>query len=181
MDAFGQCLLGKQLRLKVKKNDKVLNDLQSAFGYRLGKFVDIGRIGLFPLSLIRAEKLVKNNVIMFGNAAHFLHPVSAQGFNLSVRDIGTLQSLIQKYGISENNDRLMSEYEGSRLYDQKRTSVITSRLIDVFGDQSFMFQTGRKVGLHLLERSSFAKQVMNKIMMGRDGKLSRLHLSKVES
>ena len=160
---------------------EILKKTQEQFGYRLGRFLNIGKVGWFPLSLIRAEKLYKDNVLLFGNAAHFLHPVSAQGFNLSVRDIACLGDLISEHGLNEDNHILLEQYEVQRLNDQKRTATITNGLIDIFGEQSLKYCVGRRLGLHFFERSKFGKKLMNKVMMGRDGKLSRLHLNKIES
>jgi len=166
---------------KSLESKQILQRVQKHFGYRLGKMTNIGKVGMFPLSLIRAEELYSDNVLLFGNAAHFLHPVSAQGFNLSVRDIGTLYDLIVKLGLADCNNQLLQEYEKFRLHDQKRTASITNGVVDIFGNQSMQYILGRNIGLHLLERSNSSKKLMNKIMMGRDGKLSSLHLNKVES
>jgi 2-octaprenyl-6-methoxyphenol hydroxylase len=160
---------------------EVLKKIQNQFGYRLGRFENIGKTGWFPLSLIRAERLYKDNVLLFGNAAHFLHPVSAQGFNLSVRDIACLCDLLSEHGLNQDNKVLLQQYEVKRLSDQTRTANITNGLIDIFGEQSLKYRIGRGLGLHIFERTLFGKKIMNKIMMGRDGKLSRLHLNKVES
>lgn len=157
----------------------MLRHIQSHFGYRLGRFVEMGRMGLFPLSLIRAKTLYQHNVLLFGNAAHFLHPVSAQGFNLSMRDVGVLQQLIQQEGLATDNSHLLAQYQKHRLFDQNRTAYITNGLIDLFGLHFSLYKTARTMGLHFLERSNIIKSQMNQIMMGRDGKLSPIHLNKV--
>jgi 2-octaprenyl-6-methoxyphenol hydroxylase len=60
--------------------------LQGVFGYRLGTLKQVGARHLYPLSLVEAEEQVRPHLVMLGNAAHSLHPIAGQGFNLSLRD-----------------------------------------------------------------------------------------------
>ena len=56
--------------------------LQQCFGYRLGELTLSAPRHAFPLSLIRADDIIGNRAVIIGNAAHQLHPVAGQGFNL---------------------------------------------------------------------------------------------------
>jgi hypothetical protein len=60
--------------------------LQGVFGYRLGTLKQVGARHLYPLSLVEAEEQVRPHLVVLGNAAHSLHPIAGQGFNLSLRD-----------------------------------------------------------------------------------------------
>jgi 2-octaprenyl-6-methoxyphenol hydroxylase len=64
--------------------------LQDAFGYRLGKFSKVGKRAAYPLALTKANGLIAKRSVVVGNAAHGLHPVAAQGFNLGMRDVAAL-------------------------------------------------------------------------------------------
>jgi len=64
--------------------------LQDTFGYRLGRFSKVGKRAAYPLALTRANGLIAKRSLVIGNAAHGLHPVAAQGFNLGMRDVATL-------------------------------------------------------------------------------------------
>ena len=67
-----------------------LGELQQAFGYRLGSLRQVGARHLYPLALVEAREQVRPHLVLLGNAAHSLHPVAGQGFNLSLRDAQTL-------------------------------------------------------------------------------------------
>ncbi|MFP3589754.1 FAD-dependent monooxygenase, partial [Paraburkholderia sp. SIMBA_055] len=67
-----------------------LRALQGVFGYRLGALRQVGARHLYPLSLIEAQEQVRPHLVVLGNAAHSLHPIAGQGFNLSLRDVQSL-------------------------------------------------------------------------------------------
>ena len=50
----------------------------------------------YPLKFMLADKLHAPRLALIGEAAHSMHPVAGQGFNLSVRDIGVLGDLIRR-------------------------------------------------------------------------------------
>ena len=42
------------------------------------------------MTLVEAEEQVRSHLAVLGNAAHSLHPIAGQGFNLSLRDASAL-------------------------------------------------------------------------------------------
>lgn len=54
----------------------------------LGKFTLLGEVSRFPMSLLRAERLYADRLILIGDAAHSFPPIGAQGLNLGLRDVG---------------------------------------------------------------------------------------------
>src|SRR3569623_2894251 len=67
-----------------------LQALQQRAGHRAGRFVKVGRRRTYPLMLLRAREHVRPRLALIGNAAHTLHPVAGQGFNLGLRDVAVL-------------------------------------------------------------------------------------------
>ena len=76
--------------------------LQETFGYRLGKFSKVGKRAAYPLALSKANGLIARRSVVVGNAAHGLHPVAAQGFNLGMRDVAALCDCIADARIEES-------------------------------------------------------------------------------
>lgn len=68
--------------------------LQQAFGWRAGRFVQVGARSAYPLRLTRALETTAPRTVLVGNAAQGLHPVAGQGFNLGLRDAVTLAELL---------------------------------------------------------------------------------------
>ncbi len=71
-----------------------LAELQRRFGFRLGRFLKLGRRIPYPLSLTQAARTSAGRCVIVGNAAQSLHPVAGMGFNLGLRDVACLAELI---------------------------------------------------------------------------------------
>src|SRR4029077_9824894 len=71
-----------------------LAEVQRRFGFRLGRFLKVGRRVPYPLALTRAERLSSGRCVIVGNAAQGLHPVAGMGFNLGLRDAASLAELV---------------------------------------------------------------------------------------
>ncbi len=147
----------------------ILKEVQRIFSYRLGRFVDIGEISSFPLSLIQAQSLFCKNLLVFGNASHFLHPISGQGLNLSIRDIGILYDLLkQEHHFShESIENMLAAYQRLRQFDHKRTAMLTHTMLQVFNQSSMPIKLFRGVLLHCLERDQIFKKTFSRLMMGK--------------
>src|SRR3990167_5701601 len=69
--------------------------LQKEFGYRLGRFEKIAKRYVFPLKMVQAKENIRQGVLLLGNAAHALHPIAAQGFNLALYEVAILSDAIR--------------------------------------------------------------------------------------
>ncbi|OGT36861.1 MAG: hypothetical protein A3F11_08760 [Gammaproteobacteria bacterium RIFCSPHIGHO2_12_FULL_37_14] len=82
--------------------------LQKEFGYRLGRLLGIAKRHAFPLKMIQAKETHKQCVLLLGNAAHALHPIAAQGFNLALYEVSALSAAMldknNKYESFTSND-----------------------------------------------------------------------------
>lgn len=83
------------LSQKLKNDPQRLNEeLEYEFTRRLGGSTIIGQISTFPLKLAQAQWRVKKRIILIGNSAQMVHPISAQGLNLGLRDVQVLAHLL---------------------------------------------------------------------------------------
>ena len=100
------------------ENDQhFLDALQDTYGDRAGKFQKTGKRFSFPLSQVLAEKQAVGRLVLMGNAAHTIHPVAGQGFNLCMRDAHVLVRYLTEQ-IAQNADlgdaEMLQAYEASR-------------------------------------------------------------------
>jgi 2-octaprenyl-6-methoxyphenol hydroxylase len=124
--------------------------LQERFGYRCGRFQRVGSRSAYPLSLITAKEPVRQRVALLGNAAHTLHPVSGQGFNLGLRDVAVLVDLIAgalKCGEDPGEERILQAYASERQSDQRNMAMVTDGLARLFSNPLSVITTGRNIGL----------------------------------
>ena len=157
-------------------NADLVKKIQRVFGYRLGQFLSVTTPSAFPLSLMQASKLYKSNVLLFGNASHFLHPISGQGLNLSIRDIGVLYDLSLS---DKSTEQILKAYEHLRQDDHRRTAKVTHGLIESFSRKELIWQKARSLGLHLLHRDDFAKSFFSQLMMGKFTQGSSLNARRI--
>ena len=155
---------------------------QQKFGFRLGEFMSVSKPQSFPLYLVQAQKMSQCNVLLFGNALHFLHPVSGQGLNLSIRDIGCLYDLLRNIDITDKIQlmRVLRKFDEARKPDHNRTIKVTHSFIQWFVSEKLYLKVFRNTGLHILQRSKTAKKVLSRVMMGKFSKSSSLTRKVVE-
>ena len=154
-----------------------LQAAQKQFGYRLGCFLKVGRRSSYPLYLIEVPLQVKSRVILLGNAAHAMSPVSAQGLNLAVRDVAALNDVINEYLKSDDDigaDKLLNLYQDSINTDQKQTMRYTDDLMGWFKIDESLVNTFRSAGLVLLDQLKPAKNALFTRASGYRGSTPRL-------
>lgn len=144
-------------------------ELQHCFGYKLGQLRLTAPRRAFSLSLIRAEKMVVGRTVIIGNAAHQLHPVAGQGFNLGFRDVVHLAEQLMKqleinYDIGDAD--FLNTYANIRKKDHDQTISFTNTVVNVFSNEWLALVTARNIGLTLLDYVPLAKSTLTRHAMG---------------
>ena len=145
-----------------------IEQLQACFGWRLGELTLNAPLRAFPLSLIRADTMISHRAIIIGNAAHQLHPVAGQGFNLGLRDVMVLAEMLQiQNEISDiGTPEFLSHFSQCRQTDQSRTIQFTNAVVQIFSNEWLALAAARNVGLALFDILPFAKKVLARHAMG---------------
>lgn len=131
-----------------------LRQLQDCFGLRAGRFLRSGVRHLYPLRLLLAAEQVRQHLVVIGNAAHFLHPVAGQGFNLALRDVARLAAQLGyawRSGNSPGDLAQLQQYLQAQQRDQDRTIYFSDRLPGLFANRHFPVVAGRNLGLIALD------------------------------
>ena len=158
-------------------DDEFLAEIQAQFGFRLGKFSRVGKRAAYPLILSKAVRLTATRSVLIGNSAHGLHPVSAQGFNLGMRDVAALCDCIAdacKQGSDPGNAALLDRYAQWRRSDQKKLVHFTDNLVRLFGSTRPGLRTLRNIGMLAFDLIPGVRPVFAKHTMGLAGDLPRL-------
>ena len=139
-----------------------LEQLQLRFGYRLGHFKQLGKRVAYPLALTTATEQVRRHLVVMGNAAHSLHPVAGQGFNLSLRDAAALANSLAEAGDRIGDLEVLQNYQQQQAIDQRNTVLFSDSLPKLFGLSSSIVALGRNSGLLAMDlipslRNSFAQ------------------------
>ncbi len=161
-------------------DDNAFTDaLLEAFGTRLGGFSRVGKRAAYPLSLSRAERLTASRAVLIGNAAHGLHPVAAQGFNLGMRDVAALCDCIADEILSGDKTGigappLLSRYAAWRKPDQEKLVGFTDGLVRLFGSRRPGLRALRNAGMLAFDVVPGVRRVFAEHTMGLRGRLPRL-------
>ncbi|MEG0349096.1 MAG: 2-octaprenyl-6-methoxyphenyl hydroxylase [Acinetobacter sp.] len=134
-----------------EENDQhFLDALQETYGDRAGKFEKTGKRFSYPLAQVLAHKQAVGRVVLMGNAAHTIHPVAGQGFNLCLRDADVLvRFLMEQLAKSDDigsPDNLLA-YEQARLTDQQRVIKFCDSVVRGFSNQNPILKLLRNTGL----------------------------------
>jgi 2-octaprenyl-6-methoxyphenol hydroxylase len=150
--------------------------LQEAFGFRLGRIVQVGRRALHPLRRTRSESLARGRVVLVGNAAVTLHPVAGQGFNLALRDVAALAELIAQAAANgaDGYDGIAERYSEWRAADQRNVALFTHGLVGLFTPAALGIGAVRGLGLAAFDVLPGAKAMLARHTMGTAGRLPRL-------
>lgn len=157
---------GKAKQLMSTTDTEFLRELQHAFGYRLGRFTKIGRRFIHPLKQAIMPSQVQWPVVFIGNAAHTLHPVAGQGFNLGLRDVAMLAQCITRYGL---NEAMMHEYARLRIHDQHLITQFTDGLIHLFTSRIPGIALARNIGLLAFDMLPAVKKRLARHAQGFNG------------
>ncbi len=152
------------------ENDQhFLNALQQAYGDRAGKFEKTGRRFSFPLSQVLAEKQAVGRVVLMGNAAHTIHPVAGQGFNLCMRDAYVLLRYLTEQAAQSadlGDAAILRDYEQSRLKDQQRVIKFCDSVVRGFSNQNPILKFMRNTGLVAFDTIPGIKPLVANYAMG---------------
>ena len=147
--------------------------LQQRFGFRLGQLQKVGKRQAYPLKLIESTQVVRNRVVIVGNAAHSIHPVAGQGFNLALRDIAMLTELIST-AEDAGDSKLLQSYVEQREDDARRVYRFTDGLVKIFSNNSTALGHLRAAGLVAVGLIPPLRHQLAKQSMGLSGRRSEL-------
>ncbi len=162
----------------LRLNDEdFLAELQPCFGKRLGHFIKVGKRHSYPLQLIQAQEQVRARLALVGNAAHTLHPIAGQGFNLGLRDVAALaQNIVDTFHAGDDIGALsvLEAYAQWRERDHRQVIGFTNTLVHTFSNRFPPLVLARNLGLLATDIVPPLKHLLARHSMGIAGKLPRL-------
>jgi len=165
--------------LRICDDAEFLTQLQHDFGYRVGFFTVPGARFSYPLTRTRVESFAQRRSVLLGNAAHLVHPVAGQGFNLGLRDVAHLAELTQADRLRKEDpgsDVMLRKYTALRRRDTRRVQCFTHGLMSVFTLQWPGLSLVRQLGLVAVDVLPPMQRLLLRRTMGLTGPRSQLSL-----
>lgn len=151
-------------------DEEFLSRLQQVFGDRLGRLERVGSRVSYPLKLVQANELYRRGVVVLGNAAHSLHPVAGQGFNLALRGIARVLegvAIALEKNLEISSPKFLSNAVNTHKKDQKITVGLSDQLVKKFSHTSPLLGLLREVGMVGLNNTALPKQMFTRQTMGQ--------------
>ena len=135
----------------------------------LGDIKIQGLPNVFPLELIKPKNIVSERLVLMGDAAHSIHPIAGQGFNLSLRGMEIFSEMCSKraaLGLDVGSIKFLKEYEKSRKIDIITLVNATHGLNELFRNSTPYVKAFRRLGLSAVNKTPFLKRAFMKYAMG---------------
>lgn len=155
-----------------------LAELHQRFGFRAGRFLRSGERSSYPLKLMVAEEQIRSNLAVVGNAAHFLHPVAGQGFNLALRDVARLAEIVATAvakGEALGSLPVLERFVAAQGKDQRATIAFSDSLPSIFAQGEFASILVRNAGLVALDLIPAARREFARFGAGLAGAAVKFH------
>jgi 2-octaprenyl-6-methoxyphenol hydroxylase len=136
-----------------------------------------GRPTAHPLGGLQVVRYGAARVALVGDAAHGLHPIHAQGFNLAVRDVAALAEGVVdsvRAGADPGGPDALLRYDRLRRTDAWLTVGLTDGLNRLFSTDLAPAKLVRGLGFAAVDRLPALKQLAMRRGMGVVGDLPRL-------
>ncbi|MEE8333524.1 MAG: UbiH/UbiF/VisC/COQ6 family ubiquinone biosynthesis hydroxylase [Alphaproteobacteria bacterium] len=158
-------------------DDAFLEELRLRFGDYLGALGVEGPRFSYPLGLLHADRYVAGRLVLAGDAAHAMHPIAGQGFNLGLRDVAALAEVVidaLRLGLDPGASTVLARYESWRRFDNTLMLAATDGLNRLFSNDAAPLRLARDAGLAAVDRLAPLKRLFMRHAMGQLGDLPRM-------
>ena len=126
---------------------------QNLMGKKCGEILEINNIKIYPLKMQYYKNFTNNNICLLGDAAHTLHPIAAQSFNLSLRDCTYLTEMIKNIEKDNINNfsMIFDSYYQERIKEVNRLVKFTDFLASFIHGRGFIKNNLFSASLLLLD------------------------------
>ena len=149
-------------KYKNGKNIFLKKQIKSYANKFLEKINFVSKIEIKDLNLLIKKKYHDDRILLFGDALHVVHPFAGQGFNMSLRDLKSLEKILKnklKLGLDVGSSDILSELSS----EIKPRNFIYSLGIDFiknfFSTKDKNFRNFRNVIMTKLNKNNFIKNI----------------------
>lgn len=154
-----------------------LSRLQQQIGHRVGRLQSVGERLSYPLALVTSTEQMRRSLVLLGNAAHSLHPVAGQGFNLAMRDCARLAEHILdqvRRGGQVGDLAMLQRYQQAQASDQRNTIAASDVLPKLFASDRGLLALARDGGLLAMSAFPTARRLFARHAMGLGQKATQI-------
>ena len=144
----------------------LLEEIKKRVGPYLGEMEIEGPVWSYPLSFHIATKFYGERMVLMGDAAHGVHPIAGQGYNLGVKDIAVLRDVMLETiqsGLDIGHGTQLEKYDRWRRFDATSLGFGMDALNKLMSTDNSLLRKVRSTGMAVVNkidplRKSFMKQ-----------------------
>ena len=126
------------------------------------------KLQTYPISIKYVKSPFEKRLILIGDAAHSIHPLAGQGFNLSIEDCFDVMNCLRKaknIGKDIGEFSVLSEYSNFRKSRKNFITLITTILFYIFKKRNNLINTIINMSFKNIEKTS-SKQIFKFLARG---------------
>lgn len=165
-----------QAMVKLPK-EYIESELQKRFGDFLGKVEICTPVFSYPLSMELAADWYRPRVVLCGDAAHGIHPVAGQGFNLGLKDVAAMAEVLtnsRNVGLDIGDEIVLEEYAKWRRTDTMMVAMACDGFVRLFSNDFAPLRFARNLGIGLVDNISPMRKFFCRHAGGDIGDLPKL-------
>jgi 2-octaprenyl-6-methoxyphenol hydroxylase len=120
---------------------------------------------------------VKKRFALVGDAAHTIHPIAGQGFNLGLKDAAALAETVldtARLGLDFGEEDALKRYERWRRFDSFAMAVATDGVNRLFSNDLPPIRLARDLGLGVVDQIAPLRRFFMRHAGGDIGRLPKL-------
>jgi len=144
----------------------IKNFIEEKIGHIVGRIIKINSNQIFPLSAHINDSFINKRLIYVGDAAHSIHPIAGQGWNLGVNDVKNLYEISKNNKIDIGSDLFCQMYNSKSYHKAFQLFQITDKLNSHFINSGNVYRFMSNIGFGLIENNQSLKNKITKYAMG---------------
>jgi 2-octaprenyl-6-methoxyphenol hydroxylase len=125
-------------------------EIEKRFGPYLGAVEPAGPRWSYPLAFTLAQSYIAPRLALIGDAAHAIHPIAGQGYNLGVKDVAALADVLDEaraLGLDIGHLAVLQNYQRWRRFDSAALALGTDLLNRLFSNDIAPLRVARDIGM----------------------------------
>jgi len=148
------------------KNIFIKNFMEEKIGKIVGNITKVNSSQIFPLSAHINDSFINKRLVYVGDAAHSIHPIAGQGWNLGVNDVKNLYELCKNRKLDIGSDLFCQMYNNKSYHKAFQLFQITDRLNSHFLYSGNIYRSLSNIGFGFIEKNQSLKNRITKYAMG---------------
>ena len=163
--------------IQALSDEDYLAVLRPRFGDFLGEISLAGKRFTYPLNITLANSFTAPRIALVGDAAHGMHPISGQGLNAGLKDVGALTEVLveaHRRGEDIGREDVLQRYAQWRRFDVATMALMTDSFNKLFSNDNPLLRIARDIGMGVVNSVTGLRRAAIREAAGVNGDVPKL-------